>query len=115
MGLLIFYSDNPSVLPSVSSNAFGEESWSGLHVEQLSTEQVNQVLRYCRSEGYRQGWNDAVGKRIGSSREGAFHPELLDGQPYKVWQASYDEGVEEHGRRVNSPRDQYPQVGLDDM
>ncbi len=97
MGTLIFYSNDPAVLPRVSSNACGAESWSGLRVDQLSEEQIEQLFRYCRTEGYRQGWNDAVGRRMGDSRKGPFHPELLGGKPSKLWQESYDDGTEERG------------------
>ncbi|HDN9373744.1 hypothetical protein E4188_23925 (plasmid) [Aeromonas media] len=98
MGILIINSGDPMVLPQISSNAFGDESWSGVHVKQLSSEQKEQITRYCRTEGRRQGWNDANGQRMGERREGPFHPELLGGEPCREWQDSYDNGVEEQRR-----------------
>ncbi|WP_279473592.1 hypothetical protein [Aeromonas caviae] len=79
MGILIINSGDPMVLPRISSNAFGDESWSGAQVNQLSCEQIEQISRYCRTEGRRQGWNDSNGRRLGEQREGPFHPELLGG------------------------------------
>ncbi|MDU4190127.1 MAG: hypothetical protein E7I01_18690 [Aeromonas sp.] len=115
MGTLIFYSDDPAVLPRVSSNACGAESWSGLRVDQLSENQIEQLLRYCRTEGHRQGWNDSVGRRQGDSREGPFHPELLGGELSKMWQESYDEGADERERIAHSPCDFHPRTGGDEL
>nr|UII03208.1 Hypothetical protein [Aeromonas caviae] len=104
MGILIINSGDPMVLPRISSNAFGDESWSGAQVNQLSCEQIEQISRYCRTEGRRQGWNDSNGRRLGEQREGPFHPELLGGEPYRVWQESYDDGVEEQRHATHAPR-----------
>ncbi len=93
MGTLAFFSDDPAILPKVSSNAHGAEPWSGLHVDQLTPELIDSLYRYCQAEGNRQGWNDAVGGRVGSYREGPFMSSLLDGEPYRLWQESYDAGV----------------------
>ena len=50
MGTLIFYSNDPAILPRVSSNDPRAESWSGLRVDQLSEEQIDQLFRYCTED-----------------------------------------------------------------
>lgn len=95
MGFLVIPADNPSeVLPDVSSNAAGRTAWSGKHVADLSGADVIAIFMYCRSEAYRQGWNDAIYKR-NSSDQGPFPSELLGGLPAEQWNYHYQQGVAE--------------------
>lgn len=105
MGTLVFFSADPAVLPSVSSNAQGETSWSGLPVAQLTPQLMEDLYRYCLAEGRRQGWNDVVNDRVGCSRNGPFHQDLLNGEPLRIWQQSYDDGVREHAEYKASVRE----------
>jgi len=99
MGIWIKPSNDHMVLPVVYSNAEGTECWSGLHVDHLTDEHMRRLLRYCRTEGYRAGWNNSVCKVVGEWRDGPFSPELLAGQLHQLWVDSYDEGVAEQQDR----------------
>ena len=62
MGTLIFYSNDPAILPRVSSNARGAESWSGLRVDQLSEEQIEQL--FDEKEEFIMAYEDALPRTI---------------------------------------------------
>lgn len=69
--------------------------WGGRLASKLTGLEVVAILEFCRSEGSRQGYNDAHSDRIDSGLKGPFHPELLGGFPAQVWEASYFEGITE--------------------
>lgn len=99
MGSLVIPAENPNeVLPTVSFNASGQTAWSGKHVADLTGLDVIAILVFCRNEGYRRGWNDAIYNRDSSgeaSSDGPFPCALLGGFPSDEWQYSYQRGVEE--------------------
>lgn len=88
--------DNPAeFLPLIFANATGREPWSGLHVSGLSEQHIEAISAYCTREGWRQGWNDALYKRVSENGGCPFHPDLMDGVPYQEWERNYRRGVEE--------------------
>lgn len=61
----------------------------------LSPKELAELLDFCRNEGARRGWNDAVAnRRTGDSAP--FHPALLNGEPYAEWNEAYYVGAEQH-------------------
>lgn len=94
MGMLVTTDCDPTeTLPHVFFNSSGSMYWSGLPVSQLTQEIVDDVLHFCRFEGYTQGWNEANwADRELCYKDGPFHPNLLDGAPYRAWTESYEEG-----------------------
>lgn len=102
MGTLIRQVGDPAeVTPEISSNALGCAPWGGVHVQELTAMDFVDVLRFCRSEGWRLGWNDSLNNRVGENRQGPFHAELLGGFPADEWTRSYERGV---GDQANQPR-----------
>jgi hypothetical protein len=98
MGTLVRQVGDPAeVTPEISSNAHGIESWGGVHVLELTALDLVSMLQFCRSEGWRKGWNDSNQNRVGQDREGPFDADLLGGFPAEEWTRSYDRGVDEQG------------------
>ncbi len=70
--------------PKYFHNATGFASWSCKHVNELSAMQADEILTFCQSEAWRQGWN-AQRRGDASDRNGnLFHPDFLDGFPYEA-------------------------------
>ncbi|KSQ21751.1 hypothetical protein APB26_32745 [Pseudomonas aeruginosa] len=91
---LITKAHNPAeVLPDYFTNSGGSASWAGRKVNELSGLEVIAILQLCRTEGWRQGWNDAQNNQVGAQQTGPFHAALLDGFPSEEWERSYLRGV----------------------
>lgn len=90
MGFSVKSSGLPDVTPIFSSNAGGELSWGGKHESALTAFDLVEILRFCKEEGYRQGWNDSLHDRPVAMN--MFHPELLGGYPHREWEANYQRG-----------------------
>lgn len=93
--MIIEFSDEPqTTTPKVFSNSTGWESWGGKTAADLSPQAFSDLLDFCRDEGSRRGWNDAVANRV-NRNDSPFHSELLNGVPYSEWVSAYSAGVEE--------------------
>ncbi len=94
--MIIEFSDEPqTTTPKVFLNSSGWEAWGGKPAAALTADELSELWDFCRREGSRQGWNDAVANRV-RENSSPFHPTLLDGVPLAKWGDAYREGVEEH-------------------
>lgn len=74
--------------PSISCTVFGVPTWSGKSVSDLTSDDMNALTSFIKSEASRQGHNDAIyGTRQGE--KSLFHPEFLDGKAYQLWEMHY--------------------------
>lgn len=105
MGFLSISDSDPHVTPRVSTNATGSFAWGGKHEEALSIAEVQAILSFCRDEGYRQGWNEAVRDRVAGEGLCAnlFQPSLLGGLPHAVFERSFQRGASDHGSFAATP------------
>lgn len=93
--MIIEYADDPeTTTPGVFLNSTGWQDWGGKAAMDLSGKELAELLDFCRYEGTRRGWNDAVANRC-RSESAPFHPDLLNGVPYAEWNEAYTAGAEE--------------------
>jgi len=103
MGFHVEYADDPEqTTPRVFSNACGYQRWGGIHESLLSAFDLVDILNYCRDEGFRQGWNNALNRRCDGDR-GPFDQRLLGGFPAAEWRRYYRFGQAAYAGQSVSP------------
>lgn len=114
MGLHVEWNGDPKTTPIFCSNSGGAYQWGGRHESTLSAMDLIAILRFCESEGWRQGWNDSLQGRVNMDTpdphypdligNNIFHPDLLGGYPFREWNVQYARGVQE--------REKHPEYGV---
>ena len=100
LGTLFLKSEDPSrVMPKCFLNDSGVPRWSGRHQGELSTEDLQELMRFCEEEGWRQGWIDARYARR-DDHNCPFDEALLRGVPRSMWIDGYDRGANEYRETV---------------
>lgn len=82
--------------PEWFCNASGQVSWSGKHVHELTAMQAIEMLNFCETEAYREGWNAELRGDKMDQREFLFHPNFLGGRPYAWWHHYQQMGREDY-------------------
>lgn len=102
MGVLVWPVGDPTQwTPMYTTNTTGASPWSGKHVSELTAVDLVAILDFCRSEGGRTGWNDALNGRSDPERSSPFHAQLLGGYPYREWIEHYLCGAEDQQEQMD--------------
>jgi hypothetical protein len=64
-------------------------SWSGLYSHQIKPHHLKQMLLFARSLARRQSELDRKYLFSDSTLTNPFHPDFLEGAPYRAWTYSY--------------------------
>jgi len=81
--------------PEHHCSTFGTPSWSGKHSSEITLEMLHDMKAFIIRETSRKANNDVVQDCVGENETPPFHPEFLNGQPYKYWKDCYSKGIAE--------------------
>ena len=85
---------DPKIMPVVLSyQAIEFGAFTGRRADELDSDDLLDLMAFCRLEGRHQGACDAIYDRIAEDQRNPFHPEILDGEPHKAWNEAYRRGV----------------------
>jgi hypothetical protein len=89
---LITYGD-ANTAPQIFDNARGMQPWSGKRADELTANDLLDILEFCENEAWRKGWNDEQ-QGIARPERAAlvFHPDFLRGWPHVYWVGYYEDG-----------------------
>jgi hypothetical protein len=80
--------------PVYIDNKYGEPSWSGKHMSDITGLMLYAMHDFIIEEGRRHGYNDSAQRQIGKSKQ-FFHHEFLDGWAHNLWLEHYKLGIRE--------------------